>query len=415
MRQVTPRHLTYVALIALAAAAVRISPPAPPARKPAELLAETRRPTERTRVDTLGRGESLAGLLSRGGLSDAEVIAALGAADDLDARRLAAGMRVSVKEIDSIPSEIVLHRSIDKSYHLRRTDSGWVAEEVVVPWTVDTAVARGVITSSLYNALELTGRDTLPQDARAALTFDLADVYEYRVDMSRDLRVNDSVMVLFERKTHPSGATRIGKILASTFSLSGQVTEAVRFENNGSVDYYDQDGKSMRAAFLRAPLQFRRISSVFGMRRHPILGIRRAHQGTDYAASSGTPVRAVGDGTVIFAGRRGGYGNVLEIRHRNGFVSRYAHLKAFARGVSRGARVTIAQTVAYVGTTGLSTAPHLHFEVLVNGVHRDPRTALANRAGLPLPASQRAAFDSVRARRLLSFGVLPPVSLAQRQ
>ena len=412
--QVTPRFLTYVALIALAAAAVQINPPAPAGRKPAELLVETRKPTERTRVDTLGRGESLAKLLSRGGMTDSQVVAALEAADDLDARRLAAGMRVSVKEVDSIPSEIVLHKSIDKSYILRRTDSGWVATEEIVPWKVDTAVARGVITSSLYNALQLVGPDTLPDDARAALTYDLADVYEYRVDMSRDLRVGDSVRVLFERKTHPTGATRIGKILASTFSLSGQTTEAVRFESNGSVDYYDQDGKSMRAAFLRAPLQFRRISSVFGMRRHPILGIARAHKGTDYAANSGTPVRAVGDGVVIFAGRKGGYGNVLEIRHRNGFVSRYGHLKGFARGISRGARVTIAQTVAYVGTTGLSTAPHLHFEVLVNGVHRDPRTALANRAGLPLPASQRAAFDSVRAQRLMAFGALPPISLASR-
>lgn len=415
MVQVTPRFLTYIGLIGLAAAAVRISPPAPANRKPAELLTETRRPTERTRIDTLGRGESLAKLLSRGGLTNAEVIAALGAATDLDARRLAAGMKVSWKDIDSIPSEIVLHKSIDRSYYLRRTDSGWVAAEEVIPWKVDTAVARGVITSSLFQALQLVGPDTLPDDARAALTFDLADVYEYRVDMSRDLRVGDSVRVLFERKTHPTGATRIGKILASTFSLSGQTTEAVRFESKGSVDYYDQDGKSMRAAFLRAPLQFRRISSSFGMRRHPILGIRRAHQGTDYAANSGTPVRAVGDGTVIFAGRRGGYGNVLEIRHRNGFVSRYAHLKGFARGISRGTRVTIAQTVAYVGTTGLSTAPHLHFEVLVNGVHRDPRTALANRAGHPLPASQRAAFDSVRAQRLTAFTALPPVSLAQRQ
>jgi hypothetical protein len=144
-------------------------------------------------------------------------------------------MKVSVKEIDSIPSEIVLHRSIDRSYHLRRTDSGWVAAEEVVPWKVDTAVARGVITSSLFQALQLVGPDTLPDDARAALTFDLADVYEYRVDMSRDLRVGDSVRVLFERKTHPTGATRIGKILASTFSLSGQTTEAVRFESKGAI------------------------------------------------------------------------------------------------------------------------------------------------------------------------------------
>ena len=129
----------------------------------------------------------------------------------------------------------------------------------------------------------------------------------------------------------------------------------------------------------------------------------RRHQGIDYAAASGTPVRAIGDGVVLFAGRKGGYGNVLEIRHRNGFVSRYGHLRGFARSVHRGARVTIAQTVAYVGSTGLSTAPHLHFEVLVNGVHRNPRVALNQKGGDPIPKRERADFDGRRALLVASL------------
>ncbi|MHB0948441.1 MAG: M23 family metallopeptidase, partial [Gemmatimonadaceae bacterium] len=149
-----------------------------------------------------------------------------------------------------------------------------------------------------------------------------------------------------------------------------------------------------------APLEFRRISSVFGFRVHPILRVRKKHQGTDYAAASGTPVRAIGDGIVIRAGWGNGYGNVLEIRHRNGFVTRYGHLRGFAKGVRSGARVTIGQKVAFVGTTGLSTAPHLHFEVLVGGVQRDPRLALreASRGGEPVPRSERAAFEAVRSQ-----------------
>lgn len=409
-----PRIVTYVALGILAYAALNLKTRPLPSRKPAELLTETRKPTERTRVDTLGRGESLAGLLKSGGVSDSDVVAALSAASDLDTRKIPAGMRVSVREVDSIPYEIVLHRSADRTYRMRRTDSGWVAGEEVTPWKVDTVVARGTIQNTLFDALQLASTDTLPTYARAALTYDLADVYEYRVDMSRDLRVGDSVQVLFERKKLSTGETRIGRILAATFRLSGQTTEAIRFESGGFTDYFDQDGKSMRSAFLRAPLAFRRISSTFGMRKHPILGIMRAHQGTDYAAATGTPVRSVGDGFVIWAARRGGYGNMLEIRHKNGFITRYGHLKGFARGIVRGARVSIGQTVAYVGTTGLSTAPHLHFEVLVNGVHRDPRRALDSRAGDPVPAAQRAAFEEQRRAMLLAINAAPLVSLAAR-
>jgi murein DD-endopeptidase MepM/ murein hydrolase activator NlpD len=173
--------------------------------------------------------------------------------------------------------------------------------------------------------------------------------------------------------------------------------DAVRYESSsGRAEYYDEDGRSMRSAFLRAPLSFRRISSVFGMRKHPILGIVRGHMGTDYAANAGTPVRAVGDATVIFAGRKGGYGNMVILRHRNGYVTRHGHLRGFAAGIRAGKHVTIGQTIGYVGTTGLSTGPHLHFEVLVNGVQKDPRVALRVKGGEPIPASERARFLSQR-------------------
>ncbi len=149
-----------------------------------------------------------------------------------------------------------------------------------------------------------------------------------------------------------------------------------------------------------APLAFRRVSSRFGMRHHPVLGVWKMHTGTDYAAASGTPVRTVGDGVVAFAGWKGGYGNVLEVRHPNGYVSRYGHLRGFATGVRRGARVAMGRTIGYVGTTGLSTAPHLHFELLVGGAQRDPGAALRRASEDVIAGSERAAFDAKRARLL---------------
>ena len=274
--------------------------------------------------------------------------------------------------------------------------------EEPIPWLTDTVVVRGVVRSNLYDALDEGGAGLLSKSARISLAWEVADIYEYRVDMSRELQDGDSVRVLFERSSDPSRNTRIGRILASGLDRGGQEITAIRFLHaDGKAEYFDSSGKSLRASFLRAPLSFRRISSVFGQRKHPILGIWRRHAGTDYAAALGTPVRAIGDGVVIFAGRKGGYGNVLEIRHRNGFVTRYGHLKGFAKGIVRRHAVTQGETVAYVGMTGLSTGPHLHFEVLVNGRQRDPRTALRQSASAALSGRERTQFDSM-ARVILS-------------
>ena len=351
-------------------------------------------------VDTLERGETVAALLARAGLPGADIVGALEAAAGFDSRRARAGMPVTVRTFaaDTTPSELIFQLAIDRLLHVRRGVDGWSSAEVRLPWTTDTMVVSGTIRTNLYEAIEAGGGDKLPPAARAELAWTVADIYEYRVDMSRELQEGDELRVLFERATGPGGSVRVGKVLAARFVLSGEPVEAIRYASSTvGGDYFDQTGRSLRAAFLRTPVAFRRISSRFGMRRHPILGTMRRHQGIDYAAASGTPVRAIGDGVVLFAGRKGGYGNVLEIRHRNGFVSRYGHLRGFARSVHRGARVTIAQTVAYVGSTGLSTAPHLHFEVLVNGVHRNPRVALNQKGGDPIPKRERADFDGRRA------------------
>jgi murein DD-endopeptidase MepM/ murein hydrolase activator NlpD len=401
-------------LVALAfAGAIRFTPRLPdPERRPADIfIKQAGSPSARLHSDTLGRGETLTALLRRTGMPEVDVARVLKALRSVDQRRLPAGMVVTLRSegTDTAPSDITLHLSSDHVLQLHRSGDTWTSSDEKVPWKTDTVVVTGTINSTLYAAMDASARNHLPAAARQQLTWSLADVYEYRVDMSRDLQRGDEFTVVAERSVGPSGAVRIGRVLAATFKLSGSVINAIRFANeSSSSDYFDQDGKSMRAAFLRAPLEFRRISSVFGLRQHPVLGTWRRHAGTDYAASTGTPVRAIGDGTVVRAGWGRGYGNVLELRHKNGYVTRYGHLRGFARGVRVGSRVTIGQTVAYVGSTGLSTGPHLHFEVLVNGVQRDPRAALKRTGGDPVPAAERRAFERLRDRYIESLEAQAP-------
>ncbi len=283
-----------------------------------------------------------------------------------------------------------------------------VASPVVVQASnkvkVDTLTLSGVIQSSLYSALDKSSDGSLPREARTELAFSLADIFEYRVDMSKDLQVGDKFHILVERLQKPNGAIIINKILGARLAVSGNEIDAIRFDSRAAGgQYFDGGGKSLRASFLRAPVAFRRISSIFGGRRHPVLGIWRQHKGTDYAAAMGTPVRSIGDGVVIFAGRKSGYGNVIDIRHRNGMVSRYGHLRNFAKGIHAGTHVAIGSTIAAVGMTGLATGPHLHFEILVNGVQRDPRIALQMKGGEPIPSSERGVFQQLRSKTLSAF------------
>jgi murein DD-endopeptidase MepM/ murein hydrolase activator NlpD len=407
------RAIAYSAVALLAVAALNAPPPQVPTARPATLLTAASAPASRhvpswvQRADTLGRGESLGQLFERIGVAAAPALAALRTTAAFDDRRVPAGLAVTARNLDtdSLPSELVLQFGVDRRVRLHRTSDGWLGAEERLPWTTDTAAISGTVNSTLYGALDAAAADALPAALRAELAWALADILEYRVDMSRDLQPGDGIRVLVERSTTPSGAVRMGRILAVRLEQASDTVEAIRYGGDaGKAHYYDAQGKSLRAAFLRAPLEFRRISSNFGMRKHPILKTWRAHRGTDYAASSGTPVRAIGDGVVLFAGTRSGYGNVLEVKHPNGYVSRYAHLRGFARGARRGARVSIGETVGYVGMTGLATAPHLHFEVLVGGSQRDPRVALRDKSGMPLDAGERSRFQRQRAGLLAALG-----------
>lgn len=403
----SPRALRFLlgAVVAgLAIAALRL--PTPTFRNPSLLLGALGRDAEAldlqpwTQHDTLGRGETLSAVLARRGLSAQEAANVLAAAKPLDPRRIPAGLPIELRgdTTDRRPQVIRFRMAVDRILHVARFGDSWAATEEVLPWVVDTLMVRGTVRDHLYQAIGDGSDSLLSGRSRDELAWSIADIYEYKIDMSRELQQGDEVRALFERHTAPDGTQRIGAVLAAGLQRAGTEIQAYRMvKDDGRVKYYDERGRSLAAAFLRTPVQFRRISSNFGRRRHPILGTMRQHAGMDYAASSGTPVRTIGDGIVVFAGTRGGYGNLLEIRHPNGMVTRYAHLRGFAKGVRRGSRVTIGEHVAYVGSTGLSTAPHLHFEVLIGGQHRDPRRALQQaEAGPALTGTELAQFERVR-------------------
>ena len=389
------RLLTGAVVAALAIAALRLPVPRP--GRPGDLL-DAKAARRWFARDTLGSGEALADLLVRRGLTARDAANVI-AATPLDPRRIPAGLKVEVSgdTASREPQEVRFFLGLDRIVRVTRADSAWVTNDERLQWTTDTVLVRGVVKSSLYEAVAQGAKELLPAPARQELAWGIADIYEYRVDMARELQQGDEVRVLFERQSLPTGHVKIGIVLAAGLQRAGTEVQAIRMDiDNGRSKYYDQKGRSLAASFLRSPVQFRRISSTFGQRKHPILGTWRKHQGMDYAASAGTPVRSIGDGVVVFAGRKGGYGNTVEIRHPNGYVTRYGHLREFASGVRSGARVAIEKTIGYVGMTGLATGPHLHFEVLVNGVQRDPRRVLQATAGPPLTGADLALFERIR-------------------
>jgi murein DD-endopeptidase MepM/ murein hydrolase activator NlpD len=351
--------------------------------------------------DTLKSGETLSDLFGRQGLGGVDLVGIFERVG-LDARRLPAGLVVLFRREagEDHPSAISLRTSDVERLAAHRAADTWTAERHPVAWRAETIRVEGPIESSLYEALDARiPNDVLDAGNRIKLAWDLSDVYAWSVDFSRDIQPGDSFAVLLQREVSEEGEVRSGAILAADLLNSGRHLKAFRFEPvNHIVRFFDQAGNSLRRAFLRAPVEFRRISSTFSKSRfHPILGIWRKHEGTDYAASSGTPVLAAGDGTVLRAGVAGGYGNLIELRHRNGITTRYGHLRGFARGIHAGARVHQGEVIGYVGATGLASAPHLHYEFRINGAARDTRRVDLGE-GEPLERNLLPQFQAERAR-----------------
>jgi murein DD-endopeptidase MepM/ murein hydrolase activator NlpD len=280
--------------------------------------------------------------------------------------------------------------SLSQTLRVERDDADqFVVSVEEVPLQRKVVTTAGVIESSLFAAGTAAG-------LRDATTMALAEIFRWDVDFVLDLRAGDSFTLIYEQMEREGDNVADGNILAAEFVNASKRFRAVRFENSvGKADFYTPEGASLRKAFLKAPVQFSRISSVFNPRRkHPVLNRIRAHRGIDYAAPTGTPVRAAGAGRVQYRGVKGGFGNVVEIAHASKVVTRYGHLSRFAKGLGHGGRVEQGQVIGYVGSTGLATGPHLHFEYIERGVYVDPQKAIRRaEPGPPIPAAERATFD----------------------
>jgi murein DD-endopeptidase MepM/ murein hydrolase activator NlpD len=337
------------------------------------------------------RGDTLEALFRRNGLSLgdlADLVAVPEVGQGL--RLLKPGDRLEVAHRgDEVLS---LRRELDdvRVLSIARSAAGFEATLLTREVDMRPTGAHGVVRSSLFEA----GVDAGMSDK---LTMDLAGIFEWDIDFIQDVRDGDEFTVLYEEVWRDGVKLRNGEIVAAEFVNQGKSYRAARYRDaNGRTDYYTPDGHSLRKAFIRAPLNFTRISSNFASgRRHPILNTIRSHQGVDYAAPVGTPIRAAGDGKVIFRGVQGGYGNVIILQHGGNITTLYGHMSRF--GKQRvGSRVVQGEVIGYVGQSGLATGPHLHYEYRVNGVHRNPRTVSLPPAD-PIPAEHQEDFRAATA------------------
>jgi murein DD-endopeptidase MepM/ murein hydrolase activator NlpD len=317
----------------------------------------------------VAKGDTLSTLFSKVGLPAAAVHEVI--ASDKQAKLFSQLKNGQVLQFELSPEGNLkqLHSKLSdlESISLSRTDKGYTFTRDVSKPNLRTAYVHGVINSSLSQSAQRAGLSH-------TMTMDMAKIFGYDVDFAQDIRKGDEFDVIYEQKVVNGKTVSTGNILSARFTNRGKTYSAVRYTNKqGNTNYYTADGNSMRKAFIRTPVDFARISSMFSMgRKHPILNKIRAHKGVDYAAPRGTPIKATGDGKVILAGRRGGYGNTVIIQHGDTYRTLYGHMQGFAKGVQTGTSVKQGQVIGYIGTTGLSTGPHLHYEFQVNGVHVDP-------------------------------------------
>lgn len=358
-------------------------------------------------------GETLADAVARAGVAPEEaeqVVETLGQA--MDTVRIKAGMTIETAiaqpRAERGPARLIglsmrtgpasaltLSRTFDGALRLRSLEEK-VSEEL--------KVAEGEIHGSLYESATKLG-------ASPAITAQVAKLFAHKLDFQRDLKAGDDFKLIFDRKVTESGRT------IETGDLEYAEVRGLKFYRferaDGDVEYVDANGKNIRGFLLRTPVDGARMTSRFGLRRHPILGYARAHQGVDFGAGHGTPIVAAGDGVVVKASRWAGYGNWLQIRHAGGFDTGYAHISRYAKGVRPGARVRQGQVVAYVGSTGMSTGPHLHYEVWLRGKRVNPVGAKVPQ-GTILAGAELARFKAEKARieRLLAQGEAASTQMA---
>lgn len=378
-----------------------------------EILPAASTPWVLYRTDSTRSDDTLQSLLARLGINDPAAVARL-------------RTDPHIRQIVGRSGRLV-HAEANERQELQRLTARWANadgktfQRLVVEATPEglksrletgtlTASARlgsGTVRSSLFAATDAAG---IPD----SVAIQLAEMFSSDIDFRRDLRQGDRFTVVYESLEADGEPMTVGRVLSAEFINGGRAYDAVWFEAPGHKGgYYNFAGESARRFYLSSPLEFSRVSSGYGMRFHPVTGQQKAHMGVDYAAPTGTPVRTVGDGTVQFAGVQRGYGNVIEVRHRNNQVTVYAHLSRIF--VRQGQRVDQGERIGAVGSTGVSTGPHLHFEFRDNGQHRDPLVIARQSEAIRLPAELRPAFEAVAQQQRITLEAAAGLQQANAQ
>ena len=360
------------------------------------------------RESVIQSGDTLSSALSRLRIDDLEIqrLLATDAVRQL-ASSIRAGRRIQATTTqDGQLIAIRFDRGDAPALTVRKQGEGFIAEESSEVLETRVVMRSGRILSSLYGATDSAG---IPDK----IANQMAETFSTSLDFREDLRRGDTFSVIYTVDYRNGEPIAAGKLLAAEFVNAGKPYRAVLFRDPyGREDYYTPEGESLKKGFLRSPLEFSRVTSSFSnSRKHPVYGFHRAHTGVDFGAPTGTRVKATGDATVVFAGRRGGYGNLVILRHSNGYETYYAHLSAFASGIRTGRAVGQGQVIAYVGSTGASTGPHLHYEVRIAGRPQNPM-AIKLPGSQPLAAAQRARFLEQTANWSDKLGLLRGTNLA---
>ncbi len=369
----------------------------------AEAVRSNEAKPEQWRAIKVKRGDTLTHVFARAGYTAKYLYKVLG--DDQGNRaltRIYPGETLEfVDDGEGVPVKIRLKRNRLETFLVYRNDKGlYQSKTLRITPDIDIAYAEGKIRSSLFLAGKAAGLSE-------SLTMQLASIFGWDIDFVQDIRVGDRFSLVYEALSLNGEKIGNGKILAASFTNRQKTHKAVLYKHqDGRESYYTPNGSSMKGAFLRNPIEFARISSHFSLRRkHPVLHKIRAHKGTDYAASRGTPIRATGDGKVIFAGRKGGYGKTVILRHGHKYTTLYAHMHKYGKGIRSGKRVKQGQVIGYVGSTGLATGSHLHYEFRVNGQHKNPVTVSLPKAG-SIPRNEIGSFRSQTAKHLAKLDSL---------
>lgn len=345
------------------------------------------------REERILRGDTISSLLARIGVDDSAATTFLQNHRDAQAvaRQLSPGKNITVQVSDKaelLSMVFPLNGGRDQALYIeRQADGSLKASERNLPLETHVQIKSAEIRYSLFGATDAAG---IPD----SVATQLADIFGGDIDFHTDLRKGDRFSVVYELLTHLGKPIRTGRILAAEFINNGNTYRAFWYGTDNSGGYYTAEGKNIRKAFLRSPLEFSRVTSGFTTARfHPVLQTWRAHKGIDFGAATGTKIKATADGVVEFVGRQGGYGNVVILRHQNAYTTLYGHMSGFASGLRKGQRVSQSDVIGYVGATGLASGPHLHYEFRINGVHQNPLT-IAMPSAPPLTNAQLPDFKN---------------------